>query len=80
MYLFNSFLFIVDRGGIKLTSLLGSPCLNKNYLPSMSKKVKMAGGTPRRLCVSHSPFIGANFCGEGTGYFRSSGKHIWKLI
>ena len=42
---------------------------------------KMADGTPRRLCVSHSPLNGADFCGEGTGHFRSSGeltrKSIW---
>ena len=38
----------------------------------------MADGTPRRLCESHSPFSGANFCGEGTGPFRSSGEQIWK--
>lgn len=24
-------------------------------------------------CVSHSPFNRADFCGEGTGHFRSSG-------
>ena len=44
------------------------------------KKDKMADGTPRRLCVSHSPFNGADFCGEGMGHFRSSGEHIWKSI
>ena len=40
----------------------------------------MAEGTPRRLCVSHSPFNAADFCGEGTGHFSSSGEHIWKSI
>ena len=38
-------------------------------------------GTPRRLCVSDSPLNGADFCGKGTGHFRSSGeltrKSIW---
>ena len=28
------------------------------------KRDKMVDGTPRRLCMSHSPFNGANFCGE----------------
>ena len=36
----------------------------------------MADGNPRRLCVSHSPFNGADFCGKGTGHLRSSGEHI----
>ena len=40
----------------------------------------MAYGTPRILCVSHSPFNVADFCGEGTGHFKSSGEQIWKLI
>ena len=46
----------------------------------MSKKDKMADGTSRRLCVSHSPFNGDDFCGEGTGYFSLSGEHIYKSI
>ena len=46
----------------------------------MSKKDKMADRTPRRLCVSHFPFNGANFDGEGMGHFRLSGKQAWKLI
>ena len=45
---------------------------NKKQFLSMSRKDKMADGTPRRLCMSHSPFSGANFCREGTGHFRSS--------
>ena len=34
----------------------------------------MAAGTLRKLCISHSLFNGADFCGEGTGHFRSSGE------
>ena len=45
---------------------------------SVQQNDKMADGTPRRLCVSHFPFNGADFCGEGTGHFRSSGKTIWE--
>ena len=44
------------------------------------KRDKMVDGTPRRLCMSHSPFDGANFCGEETDHSKSSGEQIWKLI
>ena len=44
------------------------------------KKDKMADGSPRRRCVSHSHFSGANFCWEGKGHFGSSGEQIWKSI
>ena len=40
----------------------------------------MAAGTPRRLCLAHSPFNGAYFCRAGTDHFRSSGEEIWKSI
>ena len=46
----------------------------------MSKKGKLVDGTPRRLCMSHSPFNGAVFCGEGMGHFRSFSKLVWKSI
>ena len=49
-------------------SLLGSPWGQrpmKNYLPSMSKKYKMADVTPRRLSVSHFFFNGPIFGGRG---------------
>ena len=45
---------------------------------SVQQNDKMVDGTPRRFCVSHSPFNGADFCGEGTGNFRSSGETIWE--
>ena len=38
------------------------------------KKDKMADGTPRRLCVSHSPFNGADFWKEGDGSFQVVGR------
>ena len=44
------------------------------------KKDKMADGHPWRLCVSHSPFKGSDFCEERTGNFRASGKQIWKSV
>ena len=51
---------------------------------SVQQKDKMAGGTPRKLRMSHSVGNGtwnvANFCRVGTGHFRSSGKQIWKSI
>jgi len=40
----------------------------KNYLPSTSKKDEMVDGTPRRLCMSHPFFNGADFW-EGDGSF-----------
>ena len=40
----------------------------------------MVDGAPRRPCKYHPRLNGANFCGEGTGHFRSSGRQIWKLI
>ena len=51
---------------------------NQEIPLAMSKEYKMADETPRRLCVSHSPCDGANFCGEGTGHFRASGEQTWK--
>ena len=44
------------------------------------KKTKMEDSSPRRRCVSHSPFGGADFCGEGTGNFRSPGDLERKQI
>ena len=44
------------------------------------KRDKTVDVTPRRLFMSHSPFNGANFCGEETGHSKSPGKQIWKLI
>ena len=43
------------------------------------KRDKMVDGTPRGLCMSHSPTMGP-ICGEETGHSKSSGKQIWKLI
>ena len=43
---------------------------NEKHILSMSKKDKMAGGSPRRFCVSHSPFKGADYCGEKLGRGR----------
>ena len=43
-------------------------------------KDKMAEGSPRRHWVSHSPIIRADYSGEGTGHFKSSGEQIWKSI
>ena len=43
---------------------------NKKQLLSMPRKDKMADGTPRRLCMSHSPFSGANFLQGGDGSFQ----------
>ena len=40
------------------------------------EKDKITDGARRGLCVSHSPFNGADFCVEGTGHFRSSGEQI----
>ena len=45
---------------------------------SVQQNEKMADGTPRRLCVSHSAFNGSHFLGEGTGHFSSSGETIWE--
>ena len=52
----------------------------KKWVLSMSKKDKMVDDAPRRLCKYHPHLNGANFCGEGTSHFRSSGGQIWKLI
>ena len=43
---------------------------NEKHILSMSKKDKMADGSPRRFCVSHSPFKGADYCGEKLGRGR----------
>ena len=53
---------------------------NQEIPLAMSEKDKMADGTPWKLCVSHSPFNGDDFCREGMGHFRSSGKQTWKSI
>ena len=53
---------------------------NGGHLDSAQQKDKMVDGTPRRLCISYSSFIGSNFCSKGTGHFRLSGKQIWKSI
>ena len=47
---------------------------NQEIPLAKSKEDKMADGTPRMLCMSHSPFNGADFCGEEMGHFRSSGE------
>ena len=53
---------------------------NGGHLDSAQQKDKMVDRTPRRLCIFYSSFIGSNFCREGTGHFRLSGKQIWKSI
>ena len=57
-------------------------CPNKKMEATLTlqQKEKMVDGTPRRLCISYSSFIGSNFCSKGTGHFRLSGEQIWKLI
>ena len=40
----------------------------------------MTEGYPRRLWVSHSHINWADFSGEGSGHFKSSGEQIWKSI
>ena len=57
----------------------GNAQLRNTFLPSMSKKEKMADGIPRRLCVS--PFNEADFCRSGRVILiKSSGEQIWKSI
>ena len=46
----------------------------------VKKKDKMVDGAPRRLCMSHPHLNVADFWGEGTGHFRSSGREIWRLV
>ena len=53
---------------------------SRNTFGYAAKKDKMGDETLRRLCVPDSPFIGADFCGEGTGHFRSSSEQTWKLM
>ena len=53
---------------------------NQERLSAMPQKDKMGDETLRRLCVPHFSFIGADFCGEGTGHFRLSSEQTWKLI
>ena len=43
---------------------------NEKHILSMSKKDKIADGSLRRFCVSHSPFKGADYCGEKLGRGR----------
>ena len=51
--------------------------LNQDMSRNCVKKDKIADGSPTRLCVSYS-FNAADYCGKGTGYFRSSGEQKWK--
>ena len=44
----------------------------------MSKKDQRADGISRKLFMSLPPR--ADFCGEGTRHFRSSGEQTWKSI
>ena len=41
---------------------------------------KMTEGYHRMLWVSHSHISWADFSGEGSGHFKSSGEQIWKSI
>ena len=50
--------------------------LNQEMNHVYVEKDKMAHGAPRRLYVSHPRFNAANFCGEETGHFRSSGDRF----
>ena len=45
-----------------------------------SSPVSSQSSSESWLCVSHPRFYGADFCGEGTGHFRSSGEQVWKSI
>ena len=59
--------------------LLGCPWRQrpfKKYLPSTSKKDKIADGAPRRPCLSHFPFNRADFCGEGMGHFKNNANRL----
>ena len=51
-------------------------------LPSIyiEKKDKMADETPTRLCVSQSPFNGADFCREGTRKSISKKTKLWRGV
>lgn len=42
----------------------------KKRVASMSKKDKMANGSPRKYCVSHSPSSWADFLRGGDGPFQ----------
>ena len=44
------------------------------------EKRQNGGRLTKNACVSHSPFNKADFCGKGTGHFRSSVEQIWKSI
>ena len=44
------------------------------------KRQKWRTELPEGFACPISPFNGADFCGERTGHFRSSGEHIWKSI
>ena len=62
--------------------LLGCPLGQrsiKKYLLFMSKKDQMVGTEFLENCSCPS-FPGADFCGEGTPHFRSSGEQTWKSI
>jgi len=43
---------------------------------SLSKKDEIVDRPPRRHCMSHSHFDRADFCGKGTGHFRSSDLEV----
>ena len=43
---------------------------------SLSKKTKWRTKLPEGFACPIPPFNGADFCGEGTGYSRSSGEQI----
>ena len=46
---------------------------NQEMNPVYVEKDKMADGAPRTLCLFHPRLNAADFWGEGTGHFRSSG-------
>ena len=64
-------------GKLNYWAACGSQLWNE---PSLSKKDKMVDCSPRRHCVSHSPYNGADFCEEGIGHLRQSSEQIWKSI
>jgi len=72
------FVFIFYKQCIITQPVRATP--NQDFPSIMSKKDKMVGGTPKRLCVSHSSFNGADFRGEGTVHFRSFGEQTWQSI
>ena len=80
-----SYLTVKLRGSVntpplqyKLSGCLWHPNYGMGLLSR--KKDKIADGSPTRRWVSHSLFSWGRFLLEGDGYFRSSGKQIWKSI